>query len=69
MKRFKDRCDNCGTWAYLRGFNGVCVCEDCIKTMQQKSEQKEVKDELVIHIVHFRNEKNKIEEAEQLALF
>lgn len=27
--KFKDKCDICGKFDYLQGYNGICVCPKC----------------------------------------
>ena len=41
-KQFKDKCDNCGKFAILKGvaFTGKRLCENCIHEFNEKSEEK-----------------------------
>lgn len=29
QSKFKDKCDACGKFNYLRGYNDICVCKKC----------------------------------------
>lgn len=29
MRKFKDKCDNCGIFDYLKGINDKCLCLKC----------------------------------------
>ena len=44
MNRYKDKCDECGNFDYLKGVNGNCLCYNCqnklnknIKKIQKKN--------------------------------
>lgn len=30
MGKFKDKCDRCGKFDVLKGYNGQCLCNSCI---------------------------------------
>lgn len=36
QSRFKDKCDVCGKFDYLRGYNNICICEKCRKEKQKE---------------------------------
>lgn len=43
-KNFKDKCDGCGEYKVLKGFNGSCLCQKCTKNIEvTKSEKKIIK--------------------------
>jgi len=29
QSKFKDKCDVCGKFDYLRGYNNICICQKC----------------------------------------
>ena len=29
MNNYKDKCDECGNFDYLKGINGRCLCSNC----------------------------------------
>ena len=31
-KKFKDKCEICNNFDYLKGFNSKCLCDKCIST-------------------------------------
>lgn len=33
--QFKDKCDICGEFDYLRGYNYKCICQKCKKEMEE----------------------------------
>ena len=37
MSKFKDKCDLCGNFDILKGYNGKCLCSKCIETGQQEN--------------------------------
>jgi len=48
---FKDECDNCGKYDYLKGIDNKCLCPKCIelvntKTGKIKSEQLNIFEEV-----------------------
>lgn len=44
MMKFRDKCDGCKTFKVCKGFNGMILCDDCMKKM--KIYQKEIKRDL-----------------------
>ena len=36
QSKFKDKCDVCGKFEYLRGYNNICICEKCRKEKQKE---------------------------------
>ncbi len=36
QKEFKDKCEKCGNFDYLKGINGKCLCQNCINEMESK---------------------------------
>lgn len=38
--KFKDKCDNCKEFNYLRGVEDKCLCEKCIEELTKKNEEK-----------------------------
>jgi hypothetical protein len=38
--KFKDKCDGCGTFNYLKGIEGKCLCEECITKISQPDKPK-----------------------------
>lgn len=51
MKKFKDKCDECGNFDYLKGINGKCLCNcqnKLNKNQNIKKIQKNNKNELNI---------------------
>lgn len=39
MQKFKDKCDSCGKFDYLKGIKGKCLCKNCadkIKPINKK---------------------------------
>jgi len=46
MQKFKDKCDICGEFNYLKGFNNKCLCPKClIKEIKNDNKRKENKNE------------------------
>lgn len=43
MNKYKDRCDKCGQFDYLKGYKGKCYCQKCINSMNQTTELKNYK--------------------------
>lgn len=52
MKKFKDKCDECGNFDYLKGINGKCLCSNCQNKLNKnqniKKTPKKNKNELNI---------------------
>lgn len=42
---FKDSCDICGKFDYLKGINGKCLCSECRKEQNEEKNKKNVKKE------------------------
>lgn len=40
--KFKDKCDECGKFDFLRGVNNKCLCENCIKQYNLPVEEKQL---------------------------
>ena len=42
--KFKDQCDICNQFKYLKGYNNYCICEDCKNRMIERelSEAKQI---------------------------
>lgn len=38
--KFKDKCEGCGKFDFLKGHNGLCLCENCIKNYNPPIEKK-----------------------------
>lgn len=36
MELFKDKCDECGIFDYLKGVNGKCLCKKCYYKAKEK---------------------------------
>ena len=58
MNSYKDKCDECGNFDYLKGINGKCLCSDCQNKLNNKKNQKNNKNELnildfAIKVSHF----------------
>lgn len=34
MKTYKDKCDRCGKFDVLKGYNGKCLCPNCLNIIQ-----------------------------------
>ena len=45
-KKYKDKCDNCGKFAILKGVDslGKCFCENCINSYSPPPEKKPKKE-------------------------
>lgn len=37
MEKFKDACDKCGKFDYLKGYLGQCYCPECLKQIQEET--------------------------------
>ena len=46
MNSYKDKCDECGNFDYLKGINGKCLCSDCQNKLNNKKNQKNNKKKL-----------------------
>lgn len=42
---FKDQCDICNKFDYLKSFNNKCLCFECYKKLNIKNNQKIIKKE------------------------
>lgn len=42
MKKFKDKCDSCGKFDYLKGFAGRCLCKNCISKKSKLKNKKQM---------------------------
>lgn len=42
-KRYKDKCEICNNFDYLKGFNSKCLCDKCISTYKDVKELKNKK--------------------------
>lgn len=31
--KFKDKCDNCNRFDYLKGYNDKCLCKKCLESI------------------------------------
>ena len=40
--RFKDKCDECGKFDFLKGVNNKCLCENCRKQYNLPVEEKQL---------------------------
>ena len=38
-KKYKDKCDGCGKFDVLKGYNGKCLCPDCLNKIQKLSKK------------------------------
>lgn len=36
-KNYKDKCDECNEFGYLKGYENKCLCEKCIKELKRKT--------------------------------
>ena len=41
-KKFKDKCDECGKFDFLRGYNNKCLCESCRKKYEMPTKGKQL---------------------------
>lgn len=52
MNNYKDKCDECGNFDYLKSINGRCLCSNCQNKLNKnqniKKIQKNNKNELII---------------------
>ena len=40
MSKYKDPCDKCGKFDYLKGYeDGKCYCPECLKQIQEEKEK------------------------------
>ncbi len=46
--RFKDKCDMCGNFDYLRGYERKCLCQSCITFSKLNIESKKKLNQLTI---------------------
>lgn len=37
QSKFKDKCDACGQFSYLKGVDNKCLCSDCIKARKEET--------------------------------
>lgn len=42
---FKDQCDICNKFDYLKSFDNKCLCSECYKMLNIKNNQKIIKKE------------------------
>lgn len=42
MKKFKDQCDICKKFDYLKGYDNKCLCNNCIKKYIPPKEEKQL---------------------------
>lgn len=45
MNSYKDKCDECGNFDYLKGINGKCLCSECCKRQNIENNKKISKKE------------------------
>lgn len=38
---YKDRCDICGRFDYLKGKDNKCLCQDCLKKLEKEGMKNE----------------------------
>jgi len=38
--KFKDKCDNCKNFDYLKGYGNECLCEKCINELENNKWKK-----------------------------
>ena len=69
INSYKDKCDECGIFNYLKGINGKCLCSNCQNKLNKnqniKKIQKKNKNELnildfAIKVSHFSQSINDI---------
>lgn len=42
MNSFKDKCDKCGKFDYLKGINGKCLCSNCQNVINKNQNNKKI---------------------------
>lgn len=45
MNSYKDKCDKCGKFDYLKGINGKCLCLNCKNIFNKQNNKKNTKKE------------------------
>lgn len=40
VNNFKDKCDECGNFDYLKGINGKCLCLNCQNILNKQNNKK-----------------------------
>lgn len=40
--KFKDKCDECGKFDFLKGYNNKCLCENCRKQYEIPIQEKQL---------------------------
>lgn len=58
MVKYKDKCDKCGKFDYLKGKNGKCLCVNCIKEIEPKKINLKTIETVEIQLSMFDLEKN-----------
>lgn len=53
--RFKDKCDECGKFDYLKGINNKCLCPECIKNIPLNNKQFKEKQLSIFDINNSQN--------------
>lgn len=51
--KFKDKCDICGNFDYLKGINDKCLCPNCIKSIKTDNKQLH-KKQLTIFDINYK---------------
>ena len=41
-RKYKDKCDGCGKFDFLRGYKNKCLCENCLKKYELPIEGKQL---------------------------
>lgn len=36
--KYKDKCDICKRFNYLRGYNNICICKECFEKIRRRNE-------------------------------
>ena len=42
MNNYKDKCDECGNFDYLKGINGRCLCSNCQNKLNKNQNIKKI---------------------------
>lgn len=56
--KFKDKCDQCNNFDYLKSFNNKCLCSNCLKILNIPKNKKMKYKQLTIYDVMEDKKKN-----------
>ena len=42
MEKFKDQCEKCNKFDFLKGYNGKCYCPTCLKEVTSQKKEKQL---------------------------